>query len=328
MKISIIGAGAMGSLYGGKLSLSGNQVLLYDINREHIDKIREHGLIIEEPECEEIARPQASSDKEALRGSEVMIIFVKSAATEIAIRDIKEYIAPETIVVTLQNGLGNEEIIRKQLGAARSAAGVTSQGATFLEAGRIRHAGRGPTHLCMSDKKNNRLIPFVEELNRAGFEAHIEENIENLIWSKLVINVGINALTALTALPNGKLLDYKETKEIMADLVNEALQVTSAKGIQLTLADPLESVYETAQKTAANRSSMLQDFDNHRVTEINFINGAIVREAEKLAIDVPVNRTITRLVKTLEDHRYPSSRPVRAPTASHSSSRPVRAPTA
>lgn len=309
MKISIIGAGAMGSLYGGKLSLSGSQVLLYDINREHIDKIRDHGLIIEEPEGEEITRPEASSDKEALRGSEVMIIFVKSAATEIVVRDIKEYIAPETIVVTLQNGLGNEGIIRKHLGADRSAAGVTSQGATFLEAGRIRHAGRGPTHLCMSDKKNNRLVPFVEELNRAGFDAHIEENIENLIWSKLIINVGINALTALTALPNGKLLDYKETKEIMADLVNEALQVTRAKGIQLTLADPLQRVYEIALQTAANRSSMLQDFDNNRVTEIDFINGAIVREAEKLAIQVPVNRTITRLVKTIEGHRYPSITP-------------------
>lgn len=302
MKISIIGAGAMGSLYGGKLSLSGSQVLLYDINREHIDKIRDHGLIIEEPQTEEIIRPEAGSDKEALRGSEVMIIFVKSAATESVVRDIKEYIDPETIVVTLQNGLGNEEIIRKHLGADRSAAGVTSQGATFLEAGRIRHAGRGPTHLCMSDKKNDRLIPFVEELNRAGFEAHIEENIENLIWSKLIINTGINGLTALTALPNGKLLDYKETKEIMADLVNEALQVARAKGIQLTLDDPLQRVYEVALQTAANRSSMLQDFDNNRVTEIDFINGAIVREAERLAIDVPVNRTITRLVKTIEKH--------------------------
>lgn len=300
MKISIIGAGAMGSLYGGKLSLSGSQVLLYDINREHIDKIRDHGLIIEEPEGEEITRPEVSSDKETLQGSEVMIIFVKSAATEIVVKEIKEYIGPETIVVTLQNGLGNEEIIRKYLGADRSAAGVTSQGATFLEAGKIRHAGRGPTHLCMSDKKNEKLAPFVKELNRAGFEAHIDENIENLIWSKLIINVGINGLTALTALPNGKLLDYEETKEIMADLVNEALQVTRAKDIQLTLADPLKMVYEVARKTAANRSSMLQDFDNNRVTEIDFINGAIVREAEKLAIDVPVNRTITRLVKTIE----------------------------
>ncbi len=292
----------MGSLYGGKLSLSGNQVLLYDINREHIDKIRDHGLIIEEPEGEEITRPEASSDKEALWGSEVMIIFVKSAATESVVRDIKEYIAPETIIVTLQNGLGNGEIISKHLGANRSAAGVTSQGATFLEAGRIRHAGRGPTHLCMSDMKNDRLTPFIEELNRAGFEAHIDENIENLIWSKLIINVGINALTALTELPNGKLLDYKETKEIMADLVNEALQVTRAKGIQLTLDDPLQRVYEVALQTAANRSSMLQDFDNNRLTEIDFINGAIVKEAEKLAIDVPVNRTITRLVKTIEGH--------------------------
>ena len=302
MKIAIIGAGAMGSLYGGKLSLAGNQVILYDIYQQHVDRINEEGLIIEEAETGkmEVARPKATSTAEEVKNTEIMIIFVKSNATEMAAKTFTKYAGPETIAVTLQNGVGNEEIIRANFGAKRTAAGVTSQGVTFLGPGKIRHAGSGPTHLCMSDKKNAKLAPFVELLNKAGFEAYLEKNIESLIWSKLIINVGINALTAIFGLPNGRLLDFEETKEIMADLVKEAVSITRAKGIELTYDNPLETVMEVAKKTALNRSSMLQDFDKKKATEIDFINGAIVREAVNLGIEVPVNMTVTRLIRTLD----------------------------
>ena len=152
----------------------------------------------------------------------------------------------------------------------------------------------------MSDKKNDKLKPFIEALNTAGFEADIEDNIKSLVWSKLVINVGINALTALTSLKNGQLLDYAETKALMKDLVDEAVEVCNKTGIKLTYGDPLEVVYSVAEKTGPNRSSMLQDFDRGSVTEIDFINNAIVRAADEAGIDVPVNRTLSRLVKAID----------------------------
>lgn len=302
MKIAVLGSGAMGSLFGGLLSLKGVEVVLYDINEKHVQAIQKDGLSIEESATGErlLVKPLASSDPSSVRGADYFIIFVKSTVTEAAAKQFLPFADKNTVVITLQNGVGNEEIIRNIYGENRSAAGVTSQGATFLGPGFIRHAGSGPTYLCMSNKDNSRLKPLVEALNVAGFEAHEEKNIENLIWSKLIINVGINALTALTGLHNGMLLDYDETKALMADLVNEALEVVKAKGIQLTYPDPLKTVLEVTEKTGKNRSSMLQDFDRKTPSEIDFMNNAIVKEAEKLNILVPVNRTVARLVKTLD----------------------------
>jgi 2-dehydropantoate 2-reductase len=305
MKISMIGSGAMGSLFGGKLSLAGHEVVLYDIFREHIEKVARDGLAIEDAAtgAVAIAQPRASVDPAAVEGSHVFVFFVKSTATRRAAAQFAAFAEKETIALTLQNGLGNEEIIREVFGPQRTAAGVTSQGATFLGPGRIRHAGKGPTHIAMADGRKERLAALAEALGGAGFETHVENDVAALVWSKLVINVGINALTAITGQPNGKLLESEEAKAVMADLVAEAAAVAKASGIRIAYEDPLATVYEVAARTGANRSSMLQDFDKGRETEIDFMNGAIVREAAAQGLDVPVNLTITRLIKALEKTR-------------------------
>jgi len=305
MKIAVIGAGAMGSLFGGRLAQAGYEVLLYDIYREHVQAVNANGLAIEDAATgkTELCRPRATSEPSDLRGAELLIVFVKSAATEEAARQFAPLAGKQAVALTLQNGLGNERILRAAGGPERTAAGVTSQGATFLGPGKVRHAGRGPTHVGMSDRQNDRLAPAVEALNKAGFETHVEPNVDNLIWSKLIINVGINALTALTGLPNGRLLDFAETRARMAALVDEAVAVAKARGITLSYAEPLVTVYQVAEKTGKNRSSMLQDFDRGRVSEIDFINGAIVREAEELGLKVPANRAVTLLVKSFDARR-------------------------
>lgn len=310
MKIGIVGAGAMGSLFGGRLSQAGHEVLLYDIYREHVEAIQKNGLTIEDLATgkQDVCRPGATTKAEDLGDVGILVIFVKSAATESVARQFSRITGKQTIAVTVQNGLGNEGILKEHFGAQRSAAGVTSQGATFLGAGKVRHAGRGPTHLCMSDGANEKLESFIAALNQAGLETDLEENIQDLIWSKLIINVGINALTALTALPNGRLLQFPDCKALMADLVAEAAMVAENKGVQLTYPDPLQMVYQVAEMTGGNRSSMLQDFDRKRQSEIDFINGAIVREAEKLGLEVPVNRAITRLVRVLDAAHAEQSR--------------------
>jgi 2-dehydropantoate 2-reductase len=305
MKISIIGSGAMGSLFGGMLSRAGHDVVLYDVFREHVEAILRDGLAIEQAGSSEVltAHPKATIDPDDTKGSDVMIVFVKSTATEEASRQFAPLARPDTVAVTLQNGLGNEAILRKHFGAERTAAGVTSHGATFLGPGRIRHAGKGPTHLAMASGSHLELVALAAALAQAGFETHVESDVAGLVWSKLVINVGINALTALTGRQNGRLLDLAETRSLMADLVAEAVAVAKARGITLAYADPLAAVQEVAKKTGANRSSMLQDFDRNRETEIDFMNGAIVREAAELGIPVPVNAAVTRLVKAIDRFR-------------------------
>jgi 2-dehydropantoate 2-reductase len=305
MKIGIVGSGAMGSLFGGRLSLSGCDVVLYDVFREHVETVTAEGLSIEDAATGAVtlARPRASTDPRSVEGSDLLVIFVKSTATEEAAAQFAPLAGRDAIVLTLQNGLGNEEILSRAFGPRRTAAGVTSQGATFLGPGRIRHAGKGPTHICMSDGRNERLSPVCAAFEAAGFETHVSTDVAGLIWSKLVINVGINALTAITGQPNGGLLDSEDTKGIMADLVREAVAVAKARGISLANEDPLAVVYEVARKTGANRSSMLQDFDRHRPSEIEVMNGAIVREAAQAGLPVPVNTTITRLIRAMEKAR-------------------------
>ncbi len=292
----------MGSLFGGRLSLAGFDVVLYDIFREHVEKVASEGLSIEDAAsgAVTIARPKASADPEAARGADVFIVFVKSTATEEAARRFAPLAGPHAIILTLQNGLGNEAIISSHFGPGRTAAGVTSQGATFLGPARIRHAGKGPTHICMSDGRNEKLLALRGALDKAGFETHVSDDVAGLVWSKLVINVGINALTAITGQANGKLVESEETKSIMADLVGEAVAVARARGISLGYADPLATVCEVAHKTGANRSSMLQDFDRHRASEIEVMNGAIVREGQSAGVPVPVNTTITRVVRAMQ----------------------------
>jgi 2-dehydropantoate 2-reductase len=301
MKIGIVGAGAMGSLYGGKLAQAGAEVVLYDIWRPHVEAVNASGLTIEQLDGgTAVVRLKATVVPGDLSDAEALLVFVKSSATAAAARQFAGVVGPGAIAVTLQNGLGNEQILREAFGAERTAAGVTSQGATFVGPGRVRHAGAGSTHLCMSDRDNRKLAPLAEALARAGFETHIEESIDSLVWSKLVINVGINALTALTGLANGRLLDFPPLRSLMADLVGEAVRVAQARGIALTYSEPLATVYSVAEKTGRNRSSMLQDFDRRRPSEIDFINGAILREAEELGVEVPVNRAVTRLVQALD----------------------------
>ncbi|HQH88448.1 MAG TPA: 2-dehydropantoate 2-reductase [Rectinema sp.] len=302
MKISVIGSGAMGSLFGGNLAIAGENVVLYDVYREHIDTVNKEGLSIEDAETGKITvvHPQASSDPESVKNSDVLLIFVKSTNTESVANQFKSFAAPHTIVLTLQNGLGNDAILVKHFGIERTAIGVTSQGATFLGPGKIKHAGKGPTHITMADGNKTKLQDLAAALGRAGFETYISDEVTSLVWSKLIINVGINALTALLNVKNGQLLEYEDIKQVMADLVKEALIVVKKKGIQLIYDDPLAQVYEVARKTASNSSSMLQDFQKNRPTEIDFINGAVVNEAQKLGISVPVNETVTRIVRTLD----------------------------
>jgi 2-dehydropantoate 2-reductase len=152
----------------------------------------------------------------------------------------------------------------------------------------------------MSDGRNDKLSRLREALEAAGFETHVSTDVASLVWSKLVINVGINALTAITNQPNGGLLESEDSRAIIADLVAEAVSVARARGIALTHDDPLAVVYEVARKTGANRSSMLQDFDRGRASEIDVMNGAIVREAARVHVATPVNATITRLVREIE----------------------------
>lgn len=303
MKIAIVGAGAMGSLYGGLLANSNNEVYLIDIWEEHVNKINEEGLTIIEVDGETYARPKALTNSEKIGPVDLVIIFVKSIYTKDAIKSNFSIINEKTVILSLQNGYGNAEDIAAYANRENVIIGTTSHGATMIEPGKIRHAGLGPTYIGKltgaADVSTTKVRQMLQE---AGFETIISENVMELVWSKLLVNVGINAITAILGIKNGQLLDWKETKELVALAVTEAVQV--AKGLELNFdeEETIENVMRVAKNTTENRSSMLQDVTNKRKTEIDKINGAIVKEGAKLGINTPVNLVVTNLIKVMESN--------------------------
>jgi 2-dehydropantoate 2-reductase len=243
---------------------------------------------------------QATKETALIGKADLIVFFVKAYHTEKAVSDALVLQKEGTVFLTLQNGLGNEEAICKQVEPRKVILGVTNQGATLLGPGRIRHAGSGKTYIGELDGKvTDRVTRYAQVFARAGIETEVSSNIQCLAWNKLFINAGINAVAAITGLRNGRLLDYPETLRLMEALVSEAAAVARKKGIPIE-GNPLETVKAVAEATKENRCSMGQDIDNRRKTEIDVINGAVVREAKRLGIAVPYNQMITDLVKVIE----------------------------
>lgn len=303
MDITIIGAGAMGSLFGSLLAKSGENVLLMDIWKEHVSAINSRGLGVEFDGKTNQVDIKASSNMQDIRKSDLVIIFVKSTQTKQAAVQALKCLNDEGVVLTLQNGMGNADKIAQVVNPDKVIAGTTSHGATILGPGLIRHAGTGPTLIGMWSGKNNADLENIKNVFcKADIDTKVEDNIHLIVWKKLMVNVGINAITALTGIKNGCILDFPPTGELVRTAVKEACNVALAYGV--TLPDDIaEQVFAIAKATGPNRSSMGQDVDHQRQTEIDAINGAVVSLAQIKKIPVPVNRTLTELVKILQ-HNY------------------------
>ncbi len=299
MRIAVIGAGAMGSLFGARLGWGGNEVTLVNVWAEHVEAINRAGLYIEGLDGGETFRIPALTDPSSLGVQDLVIIFVKSYQTALALKRAKNIIGPETIVLTLQNGVGNAETILETVEDVTVIAGITSHGATVMGPGRIRHAGAGETVIGTVRGEIRAAELVAAEFSRCGLETGIADDITGLLWGKLMINVGINALTAILGVVNGRLVESDSTLQLMRTLVEEAEAVARARGITLPYPDAYEKVKAVASATGSNRSSMLQDLDRGRRTEIDFINGAVVREGVAAGVPTPCNRFVTLLVKAL-----------------------------
>ena len=302
MHLLILGAGALGSLLGARLSRTDARVSLLSTNAEHMQAIRQGGLIIEEldgsTQCYAVpAYDHPSSLEDA---PDLVLVAVKTYSIEEAVAGIFEHCRPDTLFLTLQNGIGNRERIAHLVGKESVLVGTTAQGSTFVAPGRVRHGGNGPTFMGEPQgPPTPRVEAVVGLFDRAGLKAEARDRMEQLIWEKLHANVGINAITALTGIRNGLIASIDVARELCRAAVEEAMVVARARGFEIS-EDMVERVLAIAQATARNRSSMGQDVDYRNQTEIDAINGAIVAFGEQAHIPTPVNRTLTQLVKILE----------------------------
>ncbi|PDV99547.1 ketopantoate reductase family protein [Candidatus Viridilinea mediisalina] len=298
MRIAILGAGALGGLIGFYLARVAD-VVLVDTWEAHVAAIKAHGLICEYAGQTEARSVCAVSEPHHVAPVPIALVLVKAHQTAWAARVAAQLLTPDGVAYTLQNGLGNYDMLAASLGAARVGQGVTTLGATLLGPGRVRLAGLGPTTLG-SVPEAQRAAALAEQFSASGLATSVSTEIEGLIWGKLLVNVGINALTALLRVPNGALATSPEARQLLEAVVCEAAAVAAAKGLTLPYADPVAHTLAVAQATASNQSSMLQDILRGSPSEINTINGAIVREGERLGLPTPLNAMLTKLVLALE----------------------------
>ncbi|MDR1043773.1 MAG: 2-dehydropantoate 2-reductase [Candidatus Adiutrix sp.] len=310
MNITILGSGAMGCIYGGFLAESGeNQVTLVDIWKEHMDAINQNGLVIMTPDGRERVVKNLKGVYSAAEAgpTELIIVFVKATHTEEAMRQATNLADPETMVLTLQNGLGNVEKLCNVVPRKQVIAGTTAFGASIKGPGRIHQGGAGDTVIGELDGAlTGRIEKIKGVLDRANLSGKVADNVLGLIWSKLSVNVGINAIASLCNIRNGQILDYPESAALQEAAVKECVAVAQAKGIRFPDADPLAHVREVTLKTGQNTCSMLQDVLAKRQTEIAVINGAVVAAGQETGLATPVNWVLTNLIKTIQSS-YPQA---------------------
>jgi 2-dehydropantoate 2-reductase len=302
MKITVVGPGALGCLIAANIkNKTREEIWLFDHLPARAKKIAADGLKVEGLGGSFTVKVDITTEPKDIGRCDLVVVCVKSYSTEDACKDIKELVGPSTSVLTLQNGIGNIQILDDSFGPEKIVGGVTNHGATLMGDGHVRHAGKGDTVIGRAD---GRVLGAVRDiagiLTKAGFDTKVSKDIDSVIWSKLVINVGINALTAITRLNNGMLTEYDECRSLLRSAVGEAVKVVKRKRIKLMYDDPIQKVESVCKATSANVSSMLQDVLGNRRTEIDFINGAIVRQAKALNIPTPINDALTCLVKTIE----------------------------
>jgi 2-dehydropantoate 2-reductase len=303
MKWAVVGAGAMGSLFVSHLARAGAEVWACDPWKEHVAAMRERGLRVLHEGADSVLHPRATSDPAEAGIADVVIVFVKYNQTRDALRSARPLVGPQTILLTLQNGLGNVELIREAFPDNRVLFGFTTLTSELLGPGHIEasYAGRGETYFWPADGQRDAGVEAVREgLEAAGIHSLLEPRIELMIWKKLIVNCCLNTVCAVTGLPVGKLCDRPESWPLLEGLADEIVAVASRRKIPLDRAQAHTFLRSVAEEARGHYPSMLVDVKHRRQTEIECLNGAVLREAERLGIDAPMNRAIYSLIRVLE----------------------------
>lgn len=301
MRIVVVGPGALGCLFAGLLSKKA-EVWLLDRDPARAERIiKNQGITCQGTSGKWQAKIPATARPEDIGAADLVMICTKAYDTKEAITLARPLVGKDTLVLTLQNGLGNVEVISEIVGEEKVIAGITHHAVTLVAEARIEHTGGGATVIGHLEGKMPVALRNIREVfNKARIDTSLSRNIKGALWSKLVINSGINALSAVTRLKNGRLTEQEETSELLRAAVVEAVKVAKKKRVKLIYDDPLSKVDAVCQMTANNTSSMLQDILGKKRTEIDYINGVIVKQGKMCGVATPVNFVLYHLIKAIE----------------------------
>lgn len=292
----IVGTGALATLFAARLARAGQTITMLGTWQDGLNALRLSGARLAYSDGHEYAYPViVTDDPRECRRAKIALVLVKSWQTERAARQLAECLAPDGLAITLQNGLGNREILAARLGGARVVLGSTTTGATLLGPGLVKAGGEG----IVSMEAHRALGPAVDALKSAGFKVETIKDARSVIWQKLIINSAINPLTALLRVPNGQLLERPTARVLLHALAQETAAVASAEKVMLASGDTVRMVEDVARRTAVNHSSMFQDVQRGAPTEIDAICGAVTRAGQRHGIPTPMNRACWQLVEAL-----------------------------
>ncbi len=306
MRIVIVGGGAIGRLFASFLGKGGNDITLIDIDQTTLGALREKGIAMVEGHITHGSESSpvpvtALNTAQGLHEADLVLLLVKSQATEAAVGDIAHLIGEACPLLLLQTGLGNVEVAQGIVDRRHLLLGITYMSATALSEAKVRRGRHGATYIGELDGSlSPRLAHIAELFTGCGIETSPARNIRDRLWSKVIVYAAINPLSAILQVPNGSLLSRPESISLMKRLLDEGAMVARAEGIDLIDPDLFAALQESCHKSAGNLSSMLQDILNEAGTEIGAQNGAICHIAEKHGLAVPTHRTMVELIKLLE----------------------------
>lgn len=303
MKICVLGAGALGCAIGGVLTEAGHEVWLVNRNAAQVDAMNSRGLVLRDAGVDRTVKVRAATTAENVGVVDLVIVLVKSFHTGQAMEAATSLLGPDTAVLSLQNGLGHEDILADIVGRQRVLAGKTYAGGTQLAPGHVIVGTRGrPTLIGELDgSRTDRVRRIADTFSAAGLDTTVSDNIMGTIWDKLLVNVATGALSGITRLPYGKLYQVPELEACAVAAVAEAMAVAKACGITLTSTEPRQPWINAAEGLPAEfKASMLQSLEKGSITEIDFVNGAVVRQGAKWGVPTPVNQALVAGIKGIE----------------------------
>ena len=294
LKVAVMGAGAVGCYFGGMLARAGHDVTLI-ARPQHVEAVRRDGLRMDTKTFDEHVRVSASSDANAVKGANLVLFCVKSTDTEAAGEQIKPYLSAGAVVLCLQNGVDNADRLRAVLPQHEVAAAVVYVGTEMAGPGHVKHHGRG--ELVIDPTKGSDEV--ARALVAAGVPTEISDNVRGALWLKLILNCAYNAVSAIAQKPYGETVPGVGVKDVMRDVVNECLAVAKAEGVTVQ-GDVDAAVRKIVESMPGQYSSTAQDLARGKPTEIDYLNGHVVKRGAALGIATPANRVLWAMVKLLE----------------------------
>ena len=303
MKIAVVGAGAMGSIFGARFHQAGHETVLVDVVQPLVDTINAEGVTVVRGDDETVTRVPATTDPAAVGPVDIVVFFTKCYHTSSAAESARPLVGPDTAVASLQNGWGNGDVLAAAYPPGQVVLGVTYNSGLLQGPGRVLHPAEQPTLVGSFSDGGDGAARLAEALESAGLKATVASPVRPEIWKKLILNAASLPASALTGMTAGALGTSQDMLDLVSETTREAVAVAQALGYDIDFDERIGTILGLVEKAGPTKASMLQDVEAGRRTEIDVINGAVVRAADEVGVPVPINRTLMQLIKGWETQR-------------------------